>query len=57
MDQYEKKLEDLEENVRMEQSEVSLAGEVCRLFFYLVSSIVHIFSYLNFCTCNFMQYV
>lgn len=30
MDHYEKKLEDIEENVRMEQSEVSLAGEVCR---------------------------
>lgn len=28
VDHYEKKLEDLEENVRLEQSEVSLAGEV-----------------------------
>lgn len=29
VDQYEKKLEDIEENVRLGQSEVSLAGEVC----------------------------
>lgn len=29
VDQYEKKLEDLEDNLRLEQSEVSLAGEVC----------------------------
>lgn len=33
VDQYEKKLEDLEENVRMEQSEVSLAGEDVRAAF------------------------
>lgn len=26
---YEKKLEDIEENVRLKQSEASLAGEVC----------------------------
>ena len=26
---YEKKLEDLEENLRLERSEVSLGGEVC----------------------------
>ena len=43
MDQCEKKLEDLEENVRLEQSEVSMAEEVCRLASYLVSSTVHIF--------------
>lgn len=29
VDQYEKKLEDLEDTLRLEQSEVSLAGEVC----------------------------
>ncbi|KAJ9705628.1 hypothetical protein PVL29_003613 [Vitis rotundifolia] len=33
VDQYEKKLEDLEENVRLEQSEVSLAGEDVRAAF------------------------
>lgn len=33
VDQYEKKLEDLEENVRLEQSETSLAGEEVRAAF------------------------
>ncbi|ONI30892.1 hypothetical protein PRUPE_1G279800 [Prunus persica] len=33
VDHYEKKLEDIEENVRMEQSEVSLAGEEVRSAF------------------------
>ena len=31
VDHYEKKLEDLEENVRLVQSDVSMAGEVCPL--------------------------
>lgn len=29
IDHYGKKLEDIEQNVRLEQSEASLAGEVC----------------------------
>lgn len=37
MDHYEKKLEDIEENVRLEQSEVSLAGEVCRELYLSLS--------------------
>lgn len=45
MDLYEKKLEDIEENVRLGQSEVSLAGEVCaKLFSHLV---VEILSFIN----------
>lgn len=41
VDHYEKKLEDLEENVRMEQSEVSLAGDVrLNLFPYYVNVFV-----------------
>lgn len=56
MNQYEKKLEDLEENVRLEQSEVSLAGEVCRKASYLVSPNVRLFLldflHLQFAMCN-----
>lgn len=38
VDQYEKRLEDLEENVRFEQSEVSLAGEEVRAAFVSFNS-------------------
>ncbi|ONI30891.1 hypothetical protein PRUPE_1G279800 [Prunus persica] len=38
VDHYEKKLEDIEENVRMEQSEVSLAGEASFFIAYVVTS-------------------
>ncbi|XP_056165319.1 CSC1-like protein At1g69450 isoform X3 [Syzygium oleosum] len=38
VDHYEKKLEDLEENVRLEQSEVSLAGEEARAAFVSFNS-------------------
>lgn len=36
VDHYEKKLEDIEENVKRKQSEVSLAGEVCDNLYGLV---------------------
>uniref|UniRef100_A0A5B6ZUL2 Putative CSC1-like protein HYP1 n=1 Tax=Davidia involucrata TaxID=16924 RepID=A0A5B6ZUL2_DAVIN len=38
VDHYEKKLEDMEENVRLEQSEVSLAGEEARAAFVSFNS-------------------
>lgn len=39
VDHYEKQLEDIEENLRMEQSEVSLDGDVCALLLiYLLST-------------------
>ncbi|XP_016647593.1 PREDICTED: CSC1-like protein At1g69450 isoform X2 [Prunus mume] len=38
VDHYEKKLEDIEENVRLEQSEVSLAGEEVRSAFVFFKS-------------------
>lgn len=34
VDHYEKKLENIEENVRLEQSELSLAGDVCAKTFF-----------------------
>lgn len=35
VDHYEKKLENIEENVRLEQSELSLAGDVCAKTIYI----------------------
>jgi hypothetical protein len=46
VDHYEKKLEDIEENVRLEQSEVSLAGEVCAKL--LSCHLVEILSFVRF---------
>lgn len=61
VDQYEKKLEDLEDNLRLEQSEVSLAGEVRAwvltifLAFYLNKSTrmsIRAFFFLVWCICT-----
>ena len=37
VDHYEKQLEDIEENVRLEQSELSMAGDVCAKTIFLSS--------------------
>lgn len=44
VDHYGKKLEDIEQNVRLEQSDVSLA-EVCDALFTLILLIIFLFSF------------
>ena len=58
VDHYEKKLENIEENVRLEQSELSLAGDVCAktIYIYFFCLLVEDLSFVILCHFLFGSY-